>query len=262
MNFFNFNEASSYFISASSDSHDVNNHKRQRDGSFIDTNTSLSLTSLGDQFSRLNESYKRQRRNNDHLSRSNGTSPNQEIENYSLTDSVPDIQLYKTCGITTDLHLHPVCSLHPVWSSAIYEEDDCLSDLSGGSPPSSPRTSRNKKSRENNVHNNNHQTNHHCLGVKDKDNQLSLSKEVDRYSCCKDSEPMMTDDSCQCCGRLVNEKDIEIPSRCYFCIKLCCPRCFITCEVCLDLFCTHCSTQNYSQDFVRSLCLDCEMSGK
>ena len=69
-------------------------------------------------------------------------------------------------------------------------------------------------------------------------------------------EPMVTDDSCQCCFRLVT--DAIISQRCSFCMKTGCRSCMKGCELCYELFCLHCSTSNYNNSYERILCLDCE----
>ena len=69
-------------------------------------------------------------------------------------------------------------------------------------------------------------------------------------------EPMISDDSCQCCFRLVT--DAVISQRCSFCMKTGCRSCMKGCELCYELFCLHCSTSNYNNSYERILCLDCE----
>lgn len=73
------------------------------------------------------------------------------------------------------------------------------------------------------------------------------------------AEPTTVEDKCQCCFRLVS--DLTISHRCSFCMKVGCLECMISCELCIEFFCSHCSTKNYSSTYERILCLDCDGHG-
>jgi hypothetical protein len=91
-------------------------------------------------------------------------------------------------------------------------------------------------------------------------NMKSLNGICDELFQSEHVEPMMTDDTCQCCYRLVC--DATISHRCCFCMKIGCLTCMKNCEACSEFFCLHCSTSNYSSLYERILCLDCEDRGK
>ncbi|CAM6085012.1 unnamed protein product [Calypogeia fissa] len=44
---------------------------------------------------------------------------------------------------------------------------------------------------------------------------------------------------------------------CFHCSRNCCEQCCIRCEGCEELFCSVCSTSNYSERYERSFCFDC-----
>jgi Cd27 binding protein (Siva) len=73
------------------------------------------------------------------------------------------------------------------------------------------------------------------------------------------AEPTTVEDTCQCCFRLVS--DLTISHRCSFCMKVGCLECMNSCELCIEFFCSHCSTKNYSSTYERILCLDCDGNG-
>lgn len=91
-------------------------------------------------------------------------------------------------------------------------------------------------------------------------NMKSLTGVCDEFFQSEQVEPMMTDDTCQCCYRLVC--DATISHRCCFCMKVGCLTCMKSCEACSEFFCLHCSTSNYSSLYERILCLDCEDRGR
>ena len=70
------------------------------------------------------------------------------------------------------------------------------------------------------------------------------------------TEPTTTEDRCECCLRLVS--DLTLSHRCCFCTKVGCLECMKSCEACIEFFCSHCSTRNYSSTYERTLCLDCD----
>lgn len=47
------------------------------------------------------------------------------------------------------------------------------------------------------------------------------------------------------------------PKNCFHCSRRCCEHCFRRCEGCQELFCSICSTSNYSERHERSFCFDC-----
>ena len=73
-------------------------------------------------------------------------------------------------------------------------------------------------------------------------------------------EPMAVDDVCTFCEKGIT--DIVNTQRCTFCVKLACSQCHVTCEICCEVYCVHCSMVNHSKSFGRILCLDCDHAGK
>lgn len=96
----------------------------------------------------------------------------------------------------------------------------------------------------------------HCRPIKSKKSSSSCSG----ISGQEPAEPMITDDVCQCCFRLLC--DITVWHRCCFCMKVGCAACVSSCDACSEVFCLHCSTSNYSTSYERILCLDCQGSGR
>lgn len=96
-----------------------------------------------------------------------------------------------------------------------------------------------------------------CRPVK---NMKLLLGVCDEFFQSEQIEPMITDNTCQCCYRLVC--DATISHRCCFCMKVGCLTCMKNCEACSEFFCLHCSTSNYSSSYERILCLDCEDRGR
>lgn len=47
---------------------------------------------------------------------------------------------------------------------------------------------------------------------------------------------------------------------CNYCDRLSCSTCRRTCERCVKVYCTFCSTINYDRPAERMFCLDCEQS--
>lgn len=96
-------------------------------------------------------------------------------------------------------------------------------------------------------------TDPHCRPIKGK---KFTSPACGNSSAQEAAEPMITDDVCQCCFRLLC--DVTVWHTCCFCMKVGCAACVSSCDACSEVFCLHCSTSNYSSSYERILCLDCQ----
>jgi hypothetical protein len=99
-------------------------------------------------------------------------------------------------------------------------------------------------------------TDPHCRPIKGKKSPSSARNNSDQEA----AEPMITDDVCQCCFRLLC--DVTVWHKCCFCMKVGCAACVSSCDACSEVFCLHCSTSNYSSSYERILCLDCQGDGR
>lgn len=100
-------------------------------------------------------------------------------------------------------------------------------------------------------------TDPHCRPIKCKKSSSSSSGNNSQQAV---AEPMITDDICQCCFRLLC--DVTVWHKCCFCMKVGCASCVSSCDACSEVFCLHCSTSNYSSSYERILCLDCQGDGR
>ena len=64
-------------------------------------------------------------------------------------------------------------------------------------------------------------------------------------------------ENCRNCNLSADEWGSQ---HCSFCVKLFCSSvtCIRPCDVCSDMFCNSCTTTNYSYEFERMLCIDCD----
>ncbi len=72
------------------------------------------------------------------------------------------------------------------------------------------------------------------------------------------TEPTQQDSTCPKCRQLFGEGGLVTPKPCSFCLKqYCSEQCLSACGRCTDVFCTNCSTPNYSHMPGNILCLEC-----